>query len=168
MQVAEGMHECTRLQIGDLRDHQRQQGIRGDVERHAEKQIRAALIKLATQFALLREELEQRVARRQRHLLKFARIPRRDDVPPAVGILFDLFDEPVDLVDRAAVRGPPIAPLRAIDAAQVAVLVRPLVPDRHAMLVQVFEVGVAAQEPEQFINDRFDVELLGREQRKAL
>src|SRR5205814_4490421 len=69
MQVAEGVHECTRLQITDLRDHQRQQRIRGDVERHAEKQIRAALIKLATQFALLREELEQRVARRQRHLL---------------------------------------------------------------------------------------------------
>ena len=36
------------------------------------------------------------------------------------------------------------------------------------MLVQVFDVGVAAQEPEQFVDDRFDVELLGREQRKAL
>ena len=69
VQVAEGVHKRARLQLTNLRDHQRQQRIRGDVERHAEKQIRAALIKLATQFALLREELEQRVARRQRHLL---------------------------------------------------------------------------------------------------
>ena len=41
----------------------------------------------------------------------------------------------------------PIAPLRAIDAAEVAVFIGPFVPDRDAVLVQVTNVGVTAQKP---------------------
>src|SRR5207247_3584775 len=86
VQVTKSVNERARLQIANLRDHQRQQRIRRNVERHAEKQIGAALIKLAAQFAVLREELEQRVARRQCHLLDFADVPRADDVTAAVGV----------------------------------------------------------------------------------
>ena len=68
MQIAEGVDEIARLQIADLRHHQRQQRVAGDVERHAEKKIRAALVKLAAQFAVLHVKLKQRMARRQRHL----------------------------------------------------------------------------------------------------
>ena len=72
------------------------------------------------------------------------------------------------LVDDAAVRRRPGAPLLAVDRAQIAVLVGPFVPDRDAVIVEIFDVGVAAQEPQQFVDDRFDVQLLGGHQRKAL
>jgi len=58
--------------------------------------------------------------------------------------------------------------VRAIDAAEIAVFVGPLVPDTHTVLVQIFDVRVAAQEPEQFVDDRFEVEFFGREQRKTV
>ncbi len=61
-----------------------------------------------------------------------------DDEPAAVGILFDLRDHVINLVDAAAVGGAPVRPLRAIDAAEVAVGVRPFVPDGHAVRVERF------------------------------
>jgi hypothetical protein len=47
-------------------------------------------------------------------------------------------------------------------------LVGPFVPDRYALLLQPPDIAVATQEPKQFENDRFDMKLLGCEQRKAL
>ena len=73
-----------------------------------------------------------------------------------------------DLVDGLAVLGRPGAPLLAVDRAEIAALVGPLVPDAHAVLVEIFDVGVAGEEPEQLVDDRFDVQLLGGEQREAL
>src|SRR6185503_1352023 len=55
----------------------------------------------------------------------------------------------------------------AVHRAEVAVLVGPLVPDRHAALLQPLHVGVAAQEPEQLVDDRLEVQLLGGEEREA-
>jgi len=46
--------------------------------------------------------------------------------------------------------------------------VTPLVPDRDAVLAQVGDVGVAAQEPEQLVDDRAQVQLLGGDQRESL
>src|SRR5882672_10326149 len=60
-----------------------------------------------------------------------------------------------------------MAPLVAVYRAELAVLVGPLVPDRHAALLQPAHVGVAAQEPEQLVEDRLEVQLLGGEQREA-
>ena len=56
----------------------------------------------------------------------------------------------------------------AVDGPEVAALVGPFVPDAHAVLVEVFDIGVAGQEPEQFVHDRLQVQLLGGEHRKAL
>ena len=56
----------------------------------------------------------------------------------------------------------------AIDGAQLAVFVGPLVPDAHAMLLQVFYVGVALEEPEQFVDDRLQVQFLGGQQRETV
>src|SRR5580765_49341 len=61
-----------------------------------------------------------------------------------------------------------MAPLIAVHRPELAVLVRPFVPDRHAALLQPAHVGVAAQEPEQLVEDRLDVQLLGGEQREAV
>jgi hypothetical protein len=168
MQIAEGVDEIAGLQAADLRDHQREQRVTRDVERHAQENIRAALVKLAAEFAIAHVKLEQRVARRQRHLPDFTRIPRADNMPPAVGILFDLLDDLVNLIEGPSVGRAPVAPLRTINAAQAAVLVRPFVPDRHAVLVEIFDVGVAAQEPEQLVNDGLGVDFLGREQREII
>ena len=62
----------------------------------------------------------------------------------------------------------PGAPLRAVDRPQLAVGVRPLVPDRDPVLAQRAHVGLAAQEPQQLVDDRAQVELLGGERREAL
>ncbi len=73
----------------------------------------------------------------------------------------------VDLVDARAVAAAPVAPLRAVNAAEISVFVGPFVPNRDAVFVEIFDVGVAAQKPEQLVNDRLDVQLLGGEQRKS-
>jgi hypothetical protein len=62
----------------------------------------------------------------------------------------------------------PAAPLHAVDRAEVAVGLRPLVPDRHAAFLQPLRVAVAAQEPQQFEDDGLEVHLLRRDQREAL
>lgn len=55
-----------------------------------------------------------------------------------------------------------------VDRAQVAGLVSPLIPDRDAVLLQVTDIRVAPQEPQQFIYDRLQMQPLGRDHRKAV
>ena len=98
MQIAERVNKIARLQTADLRDHPREQRVAGDVERHAQKNIRATLVKLAAQLAVAHVKLEQRVARRQRHAVNVRNIPGADNQPAAVGIFFDLFDHRRDLI----------------------------------------------------------------------
>src|SRR5437867_12015817 len=78
------------------------------------------------------------------------------------------FDDLRDLVDLAPVGAAPVPPLVAVHRPELAALVGPLVPDADAALLQPFHVGVATQEPKQLIDDRFQVQLLRREQREAL
>ena len=66
----------------------------------------------------------------------------------AVGIVFDHVDDFGELVDVAAIGRGPVAPLRAVDAAEVAVFVGPFVPDRDFVFFEVADVGVALDEPE--------------------
>src|SRR3546814_8886218 len=66
-----------------------------------------------------------------------------------------------------AVRPLPVAPLLAVDGAEVARLVGPFVPDADLVLLEVRDVGVALQEPEQLDDDRAQVQLLGGEEREA-
>src|SRR3546814_2261942 len=72
------------------------------------------------------------------------------------------------LVDMPAVRRRPGTPLGAIDGTEIDVRVRPFVPDANAVLLQIPDVRVALQEPQQLVDDRLDVQLLGREQRETL
>ncbi len=55
----------------------------------------------------------------------------------------------------------PGAPLLAIDRAKVAILVGPFVPDGDAVVVEIFDVGVAGQEPQELMDDRLQMQLLG-------
>jgi len=74
----------------------------------------------------------------------------------------------MDLIDGASVGCTPVRPLRAVNPAEVAVLVRPFVPDRHAVVVEIFHVGVPVQKPEQFVDDGLGVDLFGGEQREIV
>ena len=103
----------------------------------------------------------------QRHLVQLAYVPSGDDDAARIGVVLDLFDSHFDLVDDATVYGLPRAPLLAIYRPKVAVLVGPLVPDADAVVLEVFGVGAALQEPQQFMDDGFEVALLGGDQRKT-
>ena len=102
------------------------------------------------------------------------RVPAADDQPPAARIAPDLGQHPGQLIGAiagiAAIGQPgrtEVAPLVAVDRAEIAVLVRPFVPDADAVFLQVAHVGVAADEPQQLVNDRGQMQPLGRHQRKA-
>ena len=138
-----------------------------DIVGHAQEDIAAALIELAGQLSLGHVELEQGVARRQRHVLDFGRVPRRDDVPAAVGFGEDRIDDVGDLIDGPPVQRRPRPPLLAVNRSKVAVLVGPFVPDRDTVLLQIGDIGVALQEPQQLVSDRFEMQLFRREQREA-
>src|SRR5437763_8236102 len=51
---------------------------------------------------------------------------------------------------------------------ELAALVGPFVPDRNPMLLEISDVRLAAQEPEQLVDDRFQMHPLRGEQRKTL
>jgi hypothetical protein len=161
------VHELAGLEVRHLGHHRREQRVGGDVERHAQEDVGAALVELAGEPAFGDVELEQRMAGGQRHARQVRRVPCRHHEAPRVGIAPDLLEQPRDLVDGAAVGRGPRAPLRAVNGAQLALLVRPFVPDADAVLLQVAHVGAALQEPEQLVDDAFGVDLLGREQGEA-
>jgi len=58
----------------------------------------------------------------------------------------------------------PVPPLFAINRSQVTIPVRPLVPNCYFILAQVLNISFAPQKPEQLVDNRFDMELLCREQ----
>jgi hypothetical protein len=69
------------------------------------------------------------------------------------------------LVEVGAV---PVAPLETVNRSEVAVIIRPFVPDPDAVFFQVTNIGFAFQEPQQFVYDRFDVQFFGRYQWEPL
>ena len=134
----------------------------------AEEDVGGALVELTGEPAFRNIELEKAVARRQRHLVHLRRIPGRDDMAARIGIGLDAFDQVPDLIDGRAARIGPGSPLPAVDRPEIAALVGPFVPDRHAVVMQILDVGVALQEPQQLIDDRPQMQLFGRRDRKAL
>jgi hypothetical protein len=167
VEVAKAVHEVSRLEAADLGHHHRQKGVAGDVEGHAQEGVGAALVKLAGEApVLVHVKLEEGVAGRQGHLVDFGRVPGADNVPARMGLGLDLGNDLGDLV-QGALGAWPGAPLMPIDRAQLAFLVSPFVPDRHLVVAQVLNIGVAAEEPEQLMNDGAQVGLLGRHKGEA-
>ena len=156
------------LEVALLRQHVREKRVARDVERHAEEHVGAALVELAAQAPVRHVELEERMARHERHLRQVGDVPRAHDDAAGVGLLAQEADGLGDLIDVPPVRRRPAAPLHAVDRAEVAVLVGPLVPDRDAVLLQPADVPLAAQEPEQLLGDRGEVHLLRGDEREPL
>ena len=166
--VPRGVDEFARLQPAHLSYHHRQQGIGSDVEWNSEECVRAALVQLAGEPSVGDIELEETVAGRQGHAVHFAWIPGGHYHPPRVGVLPYCAYDLAQLVYAPAVRSRPASPLMPVHGTQVPVLIRPLVPDADSVLLEVGDVGVARDEPQQFVDYGLEVDLLGGEQREAL
>ncbi len=165
--VAERVDELAGGEAGGLGGHHGQQGVTCDVEGDAEEDVGRALVELAGEFAFGDVELEEAVAGRQLHLVDLPDVPGADEHPARVGRVSDLVDDLRDLIDVSAVGGGPVAPLVAVNGAEFAVGIRPFVPDTDAVVLEVADVGVALEEPEQLVDDRPQVQLLGGEQWEA-
>ena len=55
----------------------------------------------------------------------------------------------------------------SVNGSQIAVLVRPFVPDGHTVVAQECNVAVSPQEPEQLVDDGAQMQFLGSQQREA-
>jgi hypothetical protein len=157
VEIAKCVNEIARHKLDGLRNHHCEERIRSDVERNTEEKIAAALVQLATQFAVLHVKLKEQVTGWQCHFRNLGRVPSAYDKAPALWVGFDFRDQVIDLIHVHAVCTSPIPPLRTINAAKLAIFVSPFIPNCDAVLVQVANVCVTAQKPKQFVDDRFDM-----------
>ena len=104
----------------------------------------------------------------QGHLIHLSNIPCRHNHSTGVGIVLQLIQHILYLVYRSSVVVGPRTPLVSVDGSQFSILICPLVPDSHTMFLKVFHVGIALQEPEQFVDDALQMELLRCQQRKSV
>ncbi len=100
------------------------------------------------------------------HPIELGHVPCANDKTPAIRIGFDLVNDAIDLIDDRPIGAVPVDPLRSVDGAEVAVLVGPFIPNSDAVFVEITDVGLAAQKPEQFVDDRFQMQLLRGQRRK--
>ncbi len=173
VEVAKGVDKVTGLVSADLGDHQREQSVRGDVEGDTEEEIGTALVELAGQswgwgVGVVDVELEKKVAGWQGHVVDKSDVPSGDEVASRGGVVFEILNEASDLVDGGSVRAGPGAPLLAVDWAEVSFFVGPFVPDSDFVVLEVLDVGVSFEEPEEFVNDGAEVEFFGGEAGKSL
>ena len=197
------MNKLASLQATNLRHHHSEQGVGCDIERHTEEGVGTTLVEHTREFAIRHIELEERVTRRQSHLLDIRNIPRRNDNSTRVGALGNQIDRLLNLVDSLAIRAWPRAPLIAIYMVQIAeliplnrrvdtllcctqellhsnrqnarlhaqlvvVAVGVVIPNMYAIINEIFDIGVTIEEPQKFVNNALQKDLLGGQQREAL
>ena len=167
--------EVADLQVALLRHHVSEQCVTGDVERNAQKDVCAALIKLATELAFAtcnsrrRDiKLKKRMAGHERHFGQLGHVPSTDDDAARIWVGFQGVNHIADLVYVLTVRRGPAAPLHAVDRTQVTVSARPFVPNTHAAFFQPVVVAGTGEEPQQFNDDGFEVNFFRGDQWKAL
>src|SRR5439155_16590028 len=105
------------------------------------------LVQLAAEPAIHNIKLKNSMTGHQGHLRQLRHVPGADDQTAAIGRLFDLPDQLGDLVYRLSTRPLPAPPLLAIDRTQVAIGIRPFIPDADPMLIQIADIRIAAEEP---------------------
>ena len=82
--------------------------------------------------------------------------------------MLEALDDLGNLIERRTIGPAPAAPLSAVDSAQVALIVGPLVPDFDFVFIQVANVGVTTQKPKEFVHDGFEVHFFGGEKGEGL
>ena len=95
------------------------------------------------------------MAGRQGHFADLAHVPGADNQAAVIGVGFDALDQVGDLVDMASVSRGPAAPLIAVNGAEITIRIGPFIPDAYAIVGKIFDVGIAGEEPEQFMDDGF-------------
>ena len=161
-------NEVADLKARLLGEHVGEQGVGRDVEGNAQEHVRAALVKLQRQAAVGHVQLEERVAGLERHLRQIADVPRGYHHAARIRVRLQRLEDLGNLVDVATIPGIPRTPLDAVHRAQLAVLVRPLVPDADAIVLEPGHVRRTRQEPQEFADHRLEVHALRRDQREAL
>src|SRR3954470_10913005 len=96
--VAARPYEHAGLKAAFARKHVRQQRIGSDVERNAEEDVGAALVKLQVEPASGDLGLKQAMTRRQCHPGDFTWVPGGDDLAPRIRIAANELDQVSDLV----------------------------------------------------------------------
>lgn len=99
VRIAQCVHKVARLQTGNVRNHVRQQRVAGDIERYAQAHVCAALVQLARQLSVGHVELDETVARWQRHFGNVHRIPGAHDHASIVRVAANAIDHVLQLVD---------------------------------------------------------------------
>ena len=107
------------------------------------------------------------MARRKSHLLDLCHIPCRHDHTTRVRIILNHVHDIGKLVDGASVGSRPAAPLMSIHRTEISVLIRPLIPDGHTVVLQILDVGVTCYEPQKFMDNGFEVHFFSCQQREA-
>lgn len=80
----------------------------------------------------------------------------------------ELIDDILNLVDSLAGRRSPAPPLSSVNPSEVPVRVGPFIPDGDLVFIKVFDIGVAAKKPKEFVNYRTQVNFFGGQERKAV
>ena len=108
------------------------------------------------------------MARHQSHLIKFTNIPSRHNNSTTVGIVANQVDGILYLVNYPSVISLPFAPLLAVHGPEITLFVGPFVPNSALVVLQVSNVGVAREEPQEFVNDAWPVYSLRGHGREAV
>jgi hypothetical protein len=82
--------------------------------------------------------------------------------------MLNLADDILYLVNCTTIIVSPSAPLFAIDGSEFTIFVSPFIPNPHTMLLQVADIGIALQEPQQLVDNTFEVQFFGSKQREAV
>jgi hypothetical protein len=107
--------------------HHGQQRIAGDVERHAEEDVGAALVELAGELAVGDVELEE-AWQGGSAILSSSPVPGRDDDAARIRIVLDVIHHVWIWSMTSPVGRRPGAPLLAVDRPEIAVARRPTRP----------------------------------------
>lgn len=153
-----------------LRHHVHQEGVACDIERHTQKHVRTALVQLAAQGVVGNIELKERVAWHQCHLIQFRYVPSTDNDASTVRIVLQVIHNALNLIDAfTALKGSiplvherwPRPPLGSIHRPQVALAIRPFVPDMIVAVKKVLNIGLALQKPQELRNNQAEWNKLG-------
>ena len=102
MGVTRGVDEVAGFVARHLCHHHQEQGIGGDVEGYTEEGVCRTLVELERETVAGHIELEDGVTGGQGHLVHLCHIPGGDDHTTGVGIVLQLVEHVLNLVDSAA------------------------------------------------------------------
>jgi len=173
-------YELANVEIALLGNHVSEQGIGGDVKGYAQKQIGAALVELAGEFAVVDVELKQAMTWGQCHTAwrtlscgpmdssgSSAGFQAGNNQTAGIGFLANLIDQVADLVNHSGrLDTCQLPPLFAVYGAPNHVIQSPFIPDVDLAFGQPVVVSGALQEPQQLLDDAAQVNLFCGDQGK--